>query len=211
LYFDGGAWVLNGCSFKARSEAWDGEWLYLAPTYSGLTSTGEGYKIDPNKNDDKVNYALEAVADINGSINFVPEQVLEFLINDAEGAPTSQPTLNTRWEVMLEYVDSSEVVRWHVQEHNASVVYTAGTHTITNGYELILCNSTDGNVTVNLPNATESKGKKYYFVKTANPHVVTISGGSYNINGSSATTINSLYGSKTIISDGAQWYIIAEV
>jgi hypothetical protein len=112
---------------------------------------------------------------------------------------------------MLEYVDSSEVVRWHVQEHNASVTYTAGTHTITNGYELIICNTTDGNVVVNLPNATESKGKKYYFIKTANPHVVTISGGSYNINGSSATTINSLYGSKTIISDGSQWYIISSV
>jgi hypothetical protein len=211
LYFDGGAWVLNGCSFKAKSESWDGEWLYLAPTYSGLTSTGEGYKIDPGKNDDKVNYALEAVADINGSISFVPEQVLEFLINDAEGAPTTQPTINTRWEVMLEYVDSSEVVRWHVQEHNASVTYTAGTHTITNGYELIICNTTDGNVTVNLPNATESKGKKYYFLKKASAHVVTISGGSYNINGSSSTTINSQYGSKTIISDGAQWYIIASV
>jgi hypothetical protein len=211
LYFDGGAWVLNGCSFKAKSESWDGEWLYLAPTYSGLTSTGEGYKIDPGKNDDKVNYALEAVADINGSISFVPEQVLEFLINDAEGAPTTQPTINTRWEVMLEYVDSSEVVRWHVQEHNASIVYTNGTHTITNGYELIICNTTDGNVVVNLPNATESKGKKYYFIKTASAHVVTISGGSYNINGSSSTTINSQYGSKTIISDGAQWYIISSV
>jgi hypothetical protein len=211
LYFDGGAWVLNGCSFKAKSESWDGEWLYLAPTYSGLTSTGEGYKIDPGKNDDKVNYALEAVADINGSISFVPEQVLEFLINDADGAPTAQPTLNTRWEVMLEYVDSSEIVRWHLQENNASVVYTAGTHTITNGYELIICNTSEGNVVVNLPNATESKGKKYYFIKTASAHVVTISGGSYNINGSSATTINSLYGSKTIISDGAQWYIIASV
>jgi hypothetical protein len=136
---------------------------------------------------------------------------LEFLINDAEGAPTTQPTINTRWEVMLEYVDSSEVVRWHVQEHNASVVYTAGTHTITNGYELIICNTADGNVTVNLPNATESKGKKYYFLKKASAHVVTISGGSYNINGASATTINQLYGSKTIISDGAQWYIIASV
>jgi hypothetical protein len=112
---------------------------------------------------------------------------------------------------MLEYVDSSEVVRWHLQEHNASIVYTNGTHTITNGYELIICNTTDGNVTVNLPNATESKGKKYYFMKTATAHVVTISGGSYNINGSSATTINSLYGSKTIISDGAQWYIISSV
>jgi hypothetical protein len=91
------------------------------------------------------------------------------------------------------------------------VVYTNGTHTITNGYELIICNTTDGNVTVNLPPANESKGKKYYFLKKANPHVVTISGGSYNINGASSTTINSLYGSKTIISDGAQWYIISSV
>jgi hypothetical protein len=91
------------------------------------------------------------------------------------------------------------------------VVYTAGTHTITNGYELIICNTSEGNVTVNLPNATESKGKKYYFLKKANPHVVTISGGAYNINGSSTTTINQLYGSKTIISDGSQWYIISSV
>jgi hypothetical protein len=112
---------------------------------------------------------------------------------------------------MLQYTDSDSTLAWHLQEHNASIVYTNGTHTITNGYELIICNTADGNVVVNLPNATESKGKKYYFIKTASAHVVTISGGSYNINGSSATTINSLYGSKTIISDGAQWYIIASV
>jgi hypothetical protein len=136
---------------------------------------------------------------------------LEYLVNQADGAPTTQPTLNTRWEVMLQYTDSDSTLAWHLQEHNASIVYTNGTHTITNGYELIICNSTDGNVTVNLPNATESKGKKYYFIKTASAHVVTISGGSYNINGASATTINQLYGSKTIISNGSQWYIIASV
>ncbi len=208
LYFDGGAWVLNGCSFKAKSEAWDGEWLYLAPTYSGLTSTGEGYKIDPSKNDDKVNYALEAVADINGSITFVPEQVLEFLINDAEGAPTSQPTLNTRWEVMLEYVDSSEVVRWHVQEHNASVTYTAGTHTITNGYELILCDTSGGAVTVDLPDPTISKGKKYYFKKITTSHQVTITGGGYDIDGSASKVMTNQFESCQLISDGVQWWII---
>jgi hypothetical protein len=79
LYFDGGAWVLNGCSFKAKSESWDGEWLYLAPTYSGLTSTGEGYKIDPGKNDDKgrmffapnirkCRYVIQALASTNGQV-----------------------------------------------------------------------------------------------------------------------------------------------
>jgi hypothetical protein len=112
---------------------------------------------------------------------------------------------------MLEYKDSTEVLDWHIQEHNASVVYTAGTHTITNGYELILCNSTDGNVTVNLPNATQSKGKKYYFIKTNSGHTVTISGNGYNINGSATTTVSNHYGSKTIISNGVQWYIIASV
>jgi hypothetical protein len=102
-------------------------------------------------------------------------------------------------------------MEWHLQEHNASVSYTVGTHTITNGYELIICNTTDGNVTVNLPDATESKGKKYYFMKTATAHVVTISGGTYNINGATTTTINTLYGSKTIISNGVQWYVIGSI
>lgn len=208
LYFDGGAWVLNGCKYIAKSEEWDGEWLYLAPTYSGLTSTGEGYKIDPNKNDDKVNYTMEAVADINGSINFVPDQVLETLINDAEGAPTTQPTLNTRWEVMLHYTDSTEAVTWHLQEHNASVIYTAGTHTITNGYELILCDTSGGGVTVDLPDPTLSKGKKYYFKKTTTSHQVTITGGGADIDGSATKVMTTQFETCTVISNGVQWWLI---
>ncbi len=112
---------------------------------------------------------------------------------------------------MLQYTDSTEVLDWHLQEHNGPVTYTSGTHTITNGYETILCDSTDGNVTINLPNATESKGKKYYFIKVNNGNVVTISGNGYNISGAGTTTIGNHYGSKTIISDGAQWYIISSV
>lgn len=214
LSFDSAKWLFNGGTFYPRSESWNGEWLALAPDYTLATGGGSG-EYTPRTGErvvnERLNYHEFAITKLNLETSAIPDRLVEHLVNYAEGAPTAQPTLNTRWEVMLEYVDSSEVVRWHVQEHNASVVYTNGTHTITNGYELIICNSTDGNVTVNLPNATESKGKKYYFIKTANPHVVTISGGSYNINGASATTINSLYGSKTIISDGAQWYIIAEV
>lgn len=208
LYFDGGAWVLNGCKYIAKSEEWDGEWLYLAPTYSGLTSTGEGYKIDPNKNDEKVNYTMEAVADINGSINFVPDQVLETLINDAEGAPTTQPTLNTRWEVMLHYTDSTEAVTWHLQEHNASVTYTAGTHTITNGYELILCDTSGGAVTIDLPDPTLSKGKKYYFKKTTTSHQVTITGGGADIDGSATKVMTTQFETCTVISNGVQWWLI---
>jgi hypothetical protein len=210
LYFDDYKWLLNGAVYTARSEQWSGEWVGLVPIYTGLTSSGEGLKVGTGLKD-RVNYMDDQIGRLNDSVQRTPALVLNYLVNEADGAPSVDLTQNTRYEVMVQYTDSTETMAWHLQEHNASVVYTNGTHTITNGYELILCNSTDGNVTVNLPNATESKGKKYYFIKTASAHVVTISGGSYNINGSSSTTINSQYGSKTIISDGAQWYIIASV
>jgi hypothetical protein len=210
LYFDDYKWLFNGAVYTARSEQWSGEWLGLVPVYTGLTSSGEGLKLGGGLKD-RVNYHDEQIGRLNDSVQRVPALMLSELVNNVDGAPSSFPTQNTRYEVMVQYNFADEQMVWHLQEHNASVVYTAGTHTITNGYELIICNTTDGNVVVNLPNATESKGKKYYFIKTANPHVVTISGGSYNINGASSTTINSLYGSKTIISDGAQWYIIASV
>jgi hypothetical protein len=210
LYFDDYKWIFNGAVYSARSEQWSGEWLGLVPIYTGLTSSGEGLKLGEGLKD-RVNYHEEQIGRLNDSVQRVPALMLSELVNDADGAPSSFPTQNTRYEVMVQYNHADEQMVWHLQEHNSSVVYTAGTHTITNGYELIICNTTDGNVVVNLPDATESKGKKYYFLKTASSHVVTISGGSYNINGASATTINSLYGSKTIISDGSQWYIIASV
>jgi len=214
LQFDSTRWLFNGGTYNPRSETWAGEWLGLAPDYAQATSGGTG-NYNPRTGErvvkDRLDYHEFAISSFNSQFSNLPQQVLEDLVNYADGAPTTQPTLNTRYEVMLEYVDSSEVVQWHLQEHNASVTYTNGTHTITNGYELIICNTTDGNVVVNLPNATESKGKKYYFIKTATAHVVTISGGTYNINGATTTTMNSLYQSKTIISNGVQWYIIGSV
>jgi hypothetical protein len=211
LYFDNYAWVLNGVKWNARSEQWDGEWIGVSPVYTTTTSTGEGLKVQQTQTgglSERLNYIESAVSNLNSAVSVIPELVLEDLINNAEGAPTSQPTLNTRWEVMLEYVDSSELVRWHVQEHNASVTYTAGTHTITNGYELIIGNSADGNVIVNLPNATESKGKKYYFKKIANPHTLTISGNGYNIDANATKVLNQNYETCTVISNGVQWYLV---
>ena len=214
LSFDSAKWLFNGGTFYPRSESWNGEWLALAPDYTLATGGGSG-EYTPRTGErvvnERLNYHEFAITKLNLETSAIPDRLVEHLVNYADGAPTAQPTTNTRWEVMLEYKDSTEVLDWHLQEHNASVVYTAGTHTITNGYELILCNSSDGNITVNLPPANESKGKKYYFIKTNSGHVVTISGNGYNINGSGTTTIGNHYHSKTIISDGAQWYIIASV
>lgn len=212
LYFDNYTWIQNGISFSPRSETWEGEWLAITPVYSDVTSTGEGLRISNEQGDivrDRLNYVQTLVAGIQSGLMKPENGVLNYLINDADGAPTSQPTTNTRWEVMLNYDQTSEEVNWHIQEHNASVIYTAGTWTITNGYELIECDSTDGSVVVNLPPADESKGKKYYFIKLATSHSVTISGNGFNINDGSTTTLANKWQSKTLISDGSQWFIIS--
>jgi hypothetical protein len=207
LYFDDFKWLFNGAVYTARSEQWDGEWLGLVPIYTGLTSSGEGLKVGSGLKD-RVNYHESQIGRLNDSVQRTPALVLNYLINEAGGAPSTAPTQNTRYEVMVEYDESAETMAWHLQEHNASVTYTAGTHTITNGYELIIGDSTDGNVIVNLPPATESKGKKYYFKKIASSHTMTISGNGYNIDGASVTVMNSNYQTCTVISNGVQWYLI---
>lgn len=211
LYFDNYAWVLNGVKWNARSEQWDGEWIGVSPVYTLTSSTGEGLKVQQNTTgslQERLNYIESAVSNLNGAISVVPQLVLEDLINNADGAPTTQPTQNTRWEVMLQYTDSTELVKWHVQEHNSPVTYTAGLHTITNGYELILCDSSGGSVTVDLPDPTQSKGKKYYFKKIASSHSVIITGGGYDIDGSPSKVLNSNFETITVICDGVQWWVI---
>jgi hypothetical protein len=213
LYFDNYAWVLNGSKWSARSEQWDGEWLGVSPVYTLTTSGGEGLKTSQSPTNNllnRLNYIESSVNNINVEISETPQQVLEYLVNEADGAPTSQPTLNTRWEVMLNYNDGTEEVKWHIQEHNAPVTYTAGTHTITNGYELILCDTSGGAVNVDLPDPTLSKGKKYYFKKTTTSHQVVITGGGYDIDGSPSKVLTNQFETVTVISDGMQWWLIVK-
>jgi hypothetical protein len=207
LYFDGFKWLFNGAKYTARSEQWDGEWLGLVPIYTGMTSTGEGLKVGTGLKD-RVNYQEQQIARLNDSVQRTGALVLSELINEADGAPASAPTENTRWEVMLNYDQASETVAWHLQEHNAPVTYTAGTHTITNGYELILCDTSGGAVTINLPDPTLSKGKKYYFKKLTTSHQVIIAGGGYDIDGSPSKVMTAQFETCTVISDGTQWWLV---
>ena len=179
----------------------------MVPVYTGLTSSGEGLKVGSGLKD-RVNYHEEQIGRLNDSVQRTPALVLNYLVNDAEGAPTSVPTLNTRYEVMVHFNDADQQMVWHIQEHNASVTYTAGTHTITNGYELILCDTSGGAVTVDLPDPTLSKGKKYYFKKITTSHQVTITGGGADIDGSASKVMTNQFEACQIISNGVQWWII---
>jgi len=214
LYFDGYVWVLNGVSFNPRFDTWEGEWLGIAPIYTNTTTNGEGLRISNEQGDilrDRLNLIETQVNSYQAMISNQPDSFLEFLINEADGAPTAQPTQNIIWETQLRYDDSTESVEWYLQEHGAPISYTVGTHTLTNGYELVICDSADGNVVVNLPDADESRGKKYIFIKTNTNHTVTIDAGTFLINDAATTTLGSKYESKTIMSDGTKWFIVAKV
>jgi hypothetical protein len=211
LSFDSAKWLFNGGTFYPRFEKWQGEWLALAPDYTVATGGGNtdwNPRTGERITNDRLNYHEFAISKLNTETSAIPDRLVEHLVNYANGAPTAQPTLNTRWEVMLQYVDSTGVLDWHIQEHNSPVTYTAGSHTITNGYELILCDTSGGTVNVDLPDPTQSKGKKYYFKKTTTSHQVTITGGGADIDGSPSKVMTTQFETCTVICDGVQWWII---
>jgi hypothetical protein len=211
LSFDSAFWLFNGGTYNPRLETWSGEWLAMAPDYT-LATGGGGQDWNPRTGErvvtNRLNYHEFAITKLNLETSAMQDRVLEYLVNQADGAPTTQPTENTLWEVMLKYTDSSGVLEWHLQEHNSPVTYTAGSHTITNGYELILCDSSGGTVNVDLPDPTQNKGKKYYFKKIASSHTVVITGGGADIDGSPTKVLNTNYETTTVICDGVQWWVV---
>jgi hypothetical protein len=209
LSFDSFKWLLNGAVYSARSEQWSGEWVGLVPIYTGLTSTGEGLKLG-NGLKDRVNYQDQQIGRLNDSVQRTPELVLSHLINEADGAPSTSPTQDTQYEVMLKYTDSTEAVTWLLQEHGTFKTYTTGTSSLDTNFEGHLGNTAGGSVILTLPAVATQKGKKYYFVKSGSSHTFRINAATgENINGTDHFLLNTNYDSHTIICDGTQWFIIA--
>ena len=213
LYFDNYAWVLNGCKFDARSEQWDGEWLAISPVYTSSTSSGEGLMVQqsPTNNlGNRLNYTETAVANLNGAISNVPNQVLENLVNFADQPITIKPSQDTQYEVMLKYTNSTELMTWLLQEHGTFTTYSLGVFPLDTTFEGHIGNCATGSVIVNLPSASTQKGKRYYFVKSGSAHTFTINAYSgQTINGTDHTDLTGNYYSCTLICDGTQWFIIA--
>jgi hypothetical protein len=213
LYFDNYTWLLNGVRYSGRSEQWSGEWLAVSPVYTSLTSSGEGLRIGKSGTQvisDRLNYQEQAIANLGGYIQNVPNQVLEHLVNYADQPITAQPTQDTQYEVMLKYTDSTEAVTWLLQEHGTFKTYTTGTSSLDTNFEGHLGNTAGGSVILNLPAVATQKGKKYYFVKSGSSHTFRINAGAgEGINGADHFMLNTNYDSHTIISDGTQWFIIA--
>ena len=213
LQFDSTRWLFNGGTYNPRSETWTGEWLGLAPDYTQATSGGTG-NYNPRTGErvvkDRLDYHEFAISSFNSQFSKVPQQVLEELVNYALQPITAQPTVDTLYEVMLKYTDSTEVVSWMLQEHGTFKTYTVGTTALDTAFEGHKGNTAGGSVIITLPAANTQKGKKYYFVKLGASHTMRINAGTgESINGADHFLLNTNYDSHTIICDGVEWFIIA--
>lgn len=215
LYFDGFTWLLNGVQYSGRSEQWNGEWLAVSPVYADLTTTGEGLRIGKSPTQvigDRINAQEQTITSLSSYIQNVPNQVLENLINNADQAPTTKPTQDTQWEVMLKYNNTTEDVTWLVQEHGTFKTYVTGAYTLDEAFEGHKLDCTTGSIIINLPAASTQKGKRYYFVKIPSAHTATINAYTgQTISGADHIDLTGNYYSKTLICDGTEWYIIAQV
>ena len=209
LYFDGYTWVLQGCQYSATSDQWAGEWVAIIPTYSGVSGSGEGLKLGDGLKD-RVNYLDMQVSAINDQIQSVSDSVKQTLTNDVSGSPATVPTVDTQYEVMIQYDATNTVMQWRLQEHGTFKTYTNGTTALDTNFEGHKGNTAGGSVIITLPAAATQKGKKYYFIKLGASHTMRINAATgESINGADHFNLNTNYDSHTIIGDGTEWFIIA--
>ena len=79
-------------------------------------------------------------------------------------------------------------------------------------YRFLECDTTNGGFTVTLPDATRVHDMEISLKKVdATANVVTIATLGGLIDGAATATIPAQWGSKTLYSDGDNWYIIASV
>lgn len=76
-------------------------------------------------------------------------------------------------------------------------------------FTLLLIDASSNSVTIKLP-ANPTTGKIFYIKRIDNSmNIVTINGGTKNIDGSLSFTLSSIYTSRTIIYNGTEWSIIS--
>lgn len=203
LYFDSAAWVNNGYTYSASSENYDGEWLKLFVDYEAVEGGDLIYDNNPKTQLEFRVRSLESdVRGMSGIDSVMSKNVSQAIFFDKGD---TNPDLDTRYAVKIFYDPAEYTSEFQLQELGAFTTLTAGTYTLTDYYEIYLCNSTEGSIGVTLPDAATVKGNRYTFKKTSSDHTVTIFG---TIDSHSSITLNSQHEVVTIISNGVQYYIL---
>jgi hypothetical protein len=81
--------------------------------------------------------------------------------------------------------------------------------TLTGSESVILVDTTDGNVAITLPLASDNEGNRFTVKKIVAANLVTIGRtGTDTIDGATSQVLTYIYTSLDLISDGSAWYII---
>lgn len=214
LYFDSSTWLMNGSSFKANSETWEGEWLGLEVDYADVVQTGDGNDVKPGERvfiQDQVNYLRGRVGNLEQITGNLPGQLLEDFVQVSQGAPTSDPGADATYTLALGYDYASTSFAWQMRQLGKSLAVTSDVTTFPTEYELFICDTSGGNITIDLPTPPSvTPGLRFGFVKTSANHTLILDAGAgYSINDAQLLSWSSKWETYWVQSDGVQWYIVA--
>jgi hypothetical protein len=202
LVFDSSVWVSNGYTYNAMSETYDGEWLKLYGDYTAVDEGDTEYYNNPaTQNEFRIQQLETSVDAINGALGNTPDNLsFDLFVKDIATAPT----IDTPYEVSVVYDAALQLPFFKLNELGSLITLTTGTYTASISTPSYICNTADGNITINLPAANTCKGVDFWFKKTTNPHSVIVNG---TIDGLSHHDITNQNGSVIIVSDGSVFWI----
>jgi len=214
LYFDGGAWLLNGCTYSAQLETWEGEWLKIEVDYNDVIQTGEENNKRPSERVyfqnqvDALKTRLGTVEQITGSL---PYQLAEDFVQISEGAPTSDPGVDGTYTLALKYDATAVDFSWQMRRLGASLNVTSDITSFPTEYEIFICDTSGGSITIDLPAPPSvTPGLRFGFIKSASANSLTLDAGAgYQINDAQLKSWNARFETYWVQSDGTQWYIVA--
>jgi hypothetical protein len=93
---------------------------------------------------------------------------------------------------------------------SGNIVSKTANYTATKEDWMIVCNTSGGNITITLPNATTNKGKMFVVKKVNSGHRVTIGTEGGLIDGSATHDQTSNHSWDQLVSDGTNYHIISE-
>jgi len=209
LSFDSKTWLFNGGTFYPYSEQFDGEWLCIDDDTTGIT-VGSDDDIQEGDLNNQENLQLkigkQVWNDLGENFTQYDKHLPYILVTDSVEPIDTTISQNTEYAVKLNYNVSDTALQWNLGELGKSVTYTAGTTSLDIDAELIICDTSAGDVEVTLPDADTVKGRKYTFKKIESLHSVIITG---TIDDNGELSFNGKNESATIMSNGTQYYVIS--
>jgi len=214
LYFDGGAWLLNGCNYSAQLETWEGEWLKIEVDYTDVVQTGEENNKRPSERVyfqnqiDELKARLGTVEQITGAL---PNQLSEDFIEVSDGAPTSDPGVDGTYTLALYYNAAATDFSWQMRRLGNSLNVTSDITSFPTEYEIFVCDTSSASITISLPAPPSvTPGLRFGFIKTQAANTLILDAGSgYFINDAQLLSWAGKWETHWVQSDGVQWYVVA--